>query len=81
VIISRNKRLEYLGFQYCALREAEPKCDEDIAMLDTLMPWSSPSYKSSPTQSSRSSQIQPTPLHGFSDISLIRCPNEVILDA
>jgi len=49
--------------------------------LDTLMPWSSPSYKSSPTQSSRSSRIQPTPLYGFGDISLIRRLNEVILDA
>ena len=55
--------------------------DEDIAMLDTIMPWSSPCYKSSPTQSSRSSQIQPTPLHSFGDISFIRRPNEVIVDA
>ena len=59
----------------------EGEDDEDIAMLDTLMPWSSPSYKSSPTQSSRSSRIQPTPLHGFGDISLIRRTNEVILHA
>ena len=55
--------------------------DEDIAMLDTLLPWSPPSYKSSPTRSSRLSRIQPTPLHGFGDISFIRHPNEVILDA
>ena len=59
----------------------EGEDDEEIAMLDTLMPWSSPSYKSSPTQSSRSSRIQPTPLHSFGDISFIRRPNEVILDA
>ena len=59
----------------------EGEDDEDIAMLDTLISWPSPSYKSSPTRSSRSSRIQPTHLHGFSDISLIRRPNEVILDA
>ena len=59
----------------------EGEDDEDIDMLDTFMPWPSPSYKSSPTRSSRSSRIQPTPLHGFGDISLIRRPNEVILDA
>ena len=45
--------------------------DEDITMLDTFMPWSSPSYKSSPTQLLCSSRIQPTSLHGFGDISLI----------
>ena len=59
----------------------EGEDDDDIDMLDTFMPWPSPSYKSSPTRSSRSSRIQPTPLHGFGDISLIRRPNEVILDA
>ena len=59
----------------------EGEDDDDIDMLDTFMPWPSQSYKSSPTRSSRSSRIQPTPLHGFGDISLIRHPNEVILDA
>ena len=53
---------------------------EDIDMLDTFMPWPSPSYKSSPTRSSRSSRIQPASLYGFGDISLTRRPNEVILD-
>ena len=59
----------------------EGEDDEDIDMLDTFMPWPSPSYKSSPTRSSRSSRIQPTHLHSFGDISLIRSRNEVILDA
>jgi len=58
----------------------EGEDDEDIDMLDTFMPWPSPSYKSLPTRSSHSSRIQPTPLHGFGDMSLIRHPNEVILD-
>ena len=49
----------------------EGEDDDDIDMLDTFMPWPSPSYKSSPTQSSRSSRIQLTPLHGFGDISFI----------
>ena len=39
----------------------EGEDDDDIDMLDTFMPWPSPSYKSSPTQSSRSSRIQLTP--------------------
>ena len=55
--------------------------NEDIATLDMHKPASSTSYKSTPTRSSRSSRIQPTPLHGFSDISLIQSRNEVILDA
>ena len=59
----------------------EGEDDEDIAMLDMHEPASSPSYKSTPTQSSRSSRIHPTSLHGFGDISLIRSRNEVILDA
>ena len=59
----------------------EGEDDEDITRLDTHMPWSSPSYKSSPTRSPRSSRIQPTPLHGFDDISLIRRPIHVCLDA
>ena len=50
-------------------------------MLDMHEPASSPSYKSTPTRSSRSSRIQPTLLYGFGDISLIRSQNEVILDA
>ena len=58
----------------------EGKDDEDIATLDMHEPASSPSCKSTPTQFSRSSRIQPTPLHGFGDISLIRSRNEVILD-
>ena len=56
-------------------------CDEDIATLNMHELASSPSYKSTPTRFSRSSRIQPTPLHGFGDISLIWSPNEVILDA
>jgi len=59
----------------------EGEDDEDIAMLDMHEPASSPSYKSTPTRSSRSSRIQPTLQHGFGDISLIRSSNEVILDA
>ena len=59
----------------------EGEDDEDIATLDMHEPASSPSYKSTPTRFSRSSRIQPTPLHGFGDISLIRSQNEVILDA
>ena len=35
----------------------EGEDDEDIEMLDTFMPWPSPSYKSSPTRSSRSFSI------------------------
>ena len=58
----------------------EGEDDEDIAMLDMHEPASSPSYKSTPTRFSCSSRIQPTPLHGFGDISLIRSRNEVILD-
>ena len=38
----------------------EGEDDEDIAMLDMHEPASSPSYKSTPTRSSRSSRIQPT---------------------
>ena len=53
--------------------------DEDIAMLDIHEPASSSSYKSILTQFSRSSRIQPTPLHGFGDISLIQSRNEVII--
>jgi len=53
--------------------------DEDIAMLDMHEPASSSSYKSILTQFSRSSRIQPTPLHGFGDISLIQSRNEVII--
>ena len=59
----------------------EGEDDEDIDMLDTFMPWPSQSYKLTPTRSSRSSRIQPTPLHSFGDISLIQSRNEVILDA
>ena len=59
----------------------EGEDDEDIATVDMHEPASSPSYKSTPTRSSRSSRIQLTPLHVFSDISLIRSQNEVILDA
>ena len=59
----------------------EGEDDEDIATLDIHELASSPSYKSTPTRFSRSSRIQPTPLHGFGDISLIRSRNEVILDA
>ena len=59
----------------------EGEDDEDIATLDMHEPALSPSYKSTPTRFSRSSRIQPTPLHGFGDISLIRSRNEVILDA
>ena len=59
----------------------EGEDEEDIAMLDMHEPASSLSYKSTPTQSSCSSRIQPTPLHGFGDISLIRSQNEVTLDA
>ena len=71
--VTKNERaLDWLA--------AQVGIDEDIDMLDTLIPWPFPSYKSSPIQSSRSSRIQPTPLHGFGDISLIRRPNEVILD-
>ena len=58
----------------------EGEDDEDIATLDMHELASSPSYKSTPTRFSRSSRIQPTPLHGFGDISLIRSRNEVILD-
>ena len=59
----------------------EGEDDEDIDTLDMHEPASSPSYKSTPTRFSRSSRIQPTPLHGFGDISLIRSRNEEILDA
>lgn len=58
----------------------EGEDDEDITTLDMHILASSPSYKSTPTRSSRSSRIQPTPLHGFGDISLIRSRNDVILD-
>ena len=58
----------------------EGKDDEDITTLDIQEPASSPSYKSTPTRFSRSSRIQPTPLRGFGDISLIQSRNEVILD-
>jgi len=49
----------------------EEEDDEDITTLDMHEPASSLSYKSTPTLFSRSSRIQPTPLHGFGDISLI----------
>ena len=39
----------------------EGEDDEDIATLNMHEPASSPSYKSTPTRSSRSSRIQPTP--------------------
>jgi len=42
----------------------EGEDDEDISTLHTHLTPSSPSYKSSPTQSPRSLWIQPTPLHG-----------------
>jgi hypothetical protein len=55
--------------------------DEDITMLDTCTLRPSPRYKSSPTQLPRSVRIQPTPLHYFDDISLIRHRNEAYKDA
>jgi hypothetical protein len=55
--------------------------DEDITMLDTPEIWSSTSYKSSPTWSSRLIQTQPTTLNGNADISFIRCQNEAFFDA
>jgi hypothetical protein len=50
-------------------------------MLDTPEIWSSTSYKSSPTWSSRPVRSQPTTLNGNADISSIRCQNEVFFDA
>ena len=64
-----------------ATRKTGASFDEDITTLDMYELVSSPSYKSTPTRFSRSSRIQPTPLHGFGDISLIQSRNEVILDA
>ena len=55
--------------------------DEDITMLDTLKPVSSPSYKSSATWTSRLVRIQPTTLHSNGYISLIWRPNKVFSDA
>jgi len=54
--------------------------DEDITMLGTLMPASSPNYKSSPTWTVCSVRIQQIALHSNDDISLIRRPNKVFLD-
>ena len=55
--------------------------DDDITMLETFKPASSPSYKSSPTWTARSVRIQLTALHSNSVISPIRCPNKVFSDA
>jgi hypothetical protein len=46
--------------------------DEDITMLDTPEIWSSMSYKSSTTWSSRPVRTQLTTLNGNADISFIR---------
>ena len=54
--------------------------DEDITILDAHTPWPSPSYRSSSTRSPRLVRIQPTPLHSFGTISLIRYQNEVFFD-
>jgi hypothetical protein len=59
----------------------EEEDDEDITMLDTLEIWSSTSYKSSPTWSSRPVQTQLTTMNGKADISFIRYRNKVFLDA
>jgi hypothetical protein len=59
----------------------EGEDDENITMLDMHEPASLPSYKSSPTWTASSVRIQPTTLHQNGDISLIRRPNKVFLDA
>jgi hypothetical protein len=59
----------YLGF------------DEDITTPDMHELASSSSYKSSPTWTASSVRIQLTTLHQNGDISLIRRPNKVFLDA
>jgi hypothetical protein len=59
----------------------EREHDEDITMLDTPKIWSSTSYKSSPTWSSRPVRTQPTTLHRNADISFIRHRNELFFDA
>jgi hypothetical protein len=51
----------------------EGEDDEDITMLDIPEIWSSMSYKSSPTWSSRPVRTQPTTLNENTDISFIRC--------
>jgi hypothetical protein len=56
------------------------KGDEDIATLDTLMLWSSPSCNSSPTQPLRHPRIQQTRHHCFSHNFLIRHRNGAFLD-
>jgi hypothetical protein len=54
--------------------------DQDITMLDTLEIWSSMSYKSSQTWSSRPVRTQPTTLNGNADISFIWCSNKAFFD-
>jgi hypothetical protein len=66
---------------YPGLCQFSPYIDEDIATLDTLMPWSSPICNSSPTQLPRSPQIQQTRRHCFGHNFLIRHRNEAFLDA
>ena len=55
--------------------------DEDIAMLDTPTPWSSPSCNSFPTQLPRHPRIQQIRRHCFGHNFLIRCQNGPFLDA
>ena len=55
--------------------------DEDIAMLDTPTPWSSPSCNSFPTQLPRRPRIQQTRRHCFGHNFLIRHRNGPFLDA
>jgi hypothetical protein len=54
--------------------------NKDITMLDTPERWSSTSYKSSPTCSSRPVRTQPTTLNGNADISFIQHQNRVFFD-
>ena len=55
--------------------------DEDIAMLDTPTPWSSPSCNSFPTQLPRRPRIQQTRRHCFGHNFVIRHQNGPFLDA
>jgi hypothetical protein len=59
----------------------EGEDDEDIAILDTPMLWSFPSYNSSPTQLPRHPRIQQTRRHCFGHNSFIRHQNRAFLDA
>jgi hypothetical protein len=71
----------YGGMESMMTPIQEGEDDENITMLDTPEIWSSMSYKSSPTWSSRPIRTQLTTLNRNTDISFIRCRNKTFFDA